>query len=142
MTTIQGVAEAVLYVDDLAAATHFYRELLDLPLTLSFDDASFLQTGPHSTLILFDRAKLAARQSEIPHHGTTGQGHVALAVPHSSLEGWRGRLRQHGVAIEHEQTWPRGTHSIYFRDPDGNSIELIDARHYPGMWQEINPAGA
>lgn len=35
MTEIKSVAEAVLYVDDLPAATNFYREVLGLPLTLS-----------------------------------------------------------------------------------------------------------
>ena len=35
-------------------------------------------------------------------------------------------MQINGLAIEHEQRWPFGTHSIYFRDPDNNSVELID----------------
>lgn len=137
---IQNIAEAVLYVDDLPEATRFYQDVLKLPLSLSFEDASFLQTGEHSTLILFDRAKLKSRQSAIPHHGAEGPGHVAFAVPHESMGAWRQQLSAHGVAVEHEQSWPQGTHSIYFRDPAGNSVELIDSRHYPGAWARLTGA--
>lgn len=136
--TILNVAEAVLYVDDLPAGSRFYQEVLGLPLTLSFDDAAFLQTGRDSTLILFDRAQLAVRESVIPHHGSRGPGHVALAVPAGELVAWRERLIARGVEIEHEQTWPGGSQSIYFRDPAGNSIELIDAGHYPRIYEQIH----
>ena len=135
--TILNVAEAVLYVDDLPAGSRFYQEVLGLPLTFSFNDAAFLQTGRDSTLILFDRAQLAARESVIPHHGSKGPGHVALAVPAGDLEDWRARLKAHGVEIEHEQTWPGGAQSIYFRDPAGNSVELIAATHYPRIWERL-----
>ena len=139
MIEILGVAEAVLYVDDLPEAIDFYQAVLDLPLTMSFDDAAFLQTGPDSTLILFDRAQLRARESDIPAHGSVGPGHVALAVLRAEMDGWRERLREHGVEIEHEQQWPQGTFSLYFRDPAGNSVELIDSAHYPGRWRQLAP---
>ena len=138
MTKIQRIAEAVLYVDDLPAATHFYQDVLQLPLTYSFGDSSFLQTGPDSTLILFDRERLRRRQSVIPAHGADGAGHVAFAALPHEMAAWRERLLQMGVEIEHEQRWPQGTHSIYFRDPAGNSIELIESSHYPQIWEGLN----
>jgi catechol 2,3-dioxygenase-like lactoylglutathione lyase family enzyme len=137
---IENIAEAVLYVDDLPAATRFYQDVLKLPLSYSFADASFLQTGERSTLILFDRARLLRRQSAIPHHGADGPGHVAFAVPHESMEAWRQQLAEQGIAVEHEQSWPQGTHSLYFRDPAGNSVELIDGRHYPRVWEWLSGA--
>ena len=137
MTTILGVAEAVLYVKDLAQARRFYTGVLELPVTADFGDACFLQTGPNSTLILFDLEKLEKRESVIPSHGAQGRGHVALAIPLEEMDAWRERLGQHGVDIEHEQDWSQGTHSIYFRDPDDNSLELIDGRHYPRVWHRL-----
>lgn len=137
MARILGVAEAVLYVADLERASRFYTEVLELPVTAAFDDARFLQTGQDSTLILFDINKLEKRESTIPGHGARGRGHVALAVPAAELDAWRRRLLDSGVAIEHEQEWPQGTHSIYFRDPDQNSVELIDGRHYPQIWERL-----
>ena len=137
MTQILGVAESVLYTDNIKASRKFYTEVLGLPVVYDFDDSCFLQTGENSTIIVFDRAVLKDRVSIIPHHGTTGQGHVALAIPPAEMDTWRERLLAHGIKIEHEQDWPLGTHSIYFRDPDNNSLELIDGSHYPMQWQKI-----
>lgn len=135
MTTILGVAEAALYVSDLGRATHFYMTVLGLPLTAAFEEARFLQTGRDSMLILFNAEGIRRRQSLIPSHGATGEGHVALAVPVEEIDAWRDRLEENGVAIEHEQTWSLGSRSIYFRDPDNNSLELISADHYPRNWR-------
>ncbi len=136
-TEILGVAEAVLYVEDIARARKFYTEVLGLPVSSQFEDAIFLQTGQNSTLILFDINKLKTRESIIPAHGARGQGHVCLAIPPEQMDGWRARLLAHEVTIEHEQTWSLGTHSIYFRDPDGNSLELMDGRHYRRVWRKL-----
>lgn len=135
MTEILGVAEAVLYVDDLDRATAFYTRVLGLPLTAGFDEASFLQTGRDSTLILFNAEGIRRRQSVIPSHGAEGEGHVALTVPAGEIDAWKDRLERLGVAIEHEQTWSYGSRSIYFRDPDNNSLELITDDHYPENWR-------
>jgi catechol 2,3-dioxygenase-like lactoylglutathione lyase family enzyme len=62
----------------------------------------------------------------VPAHGADGPGHVALDVPDAdALDAWREHLGVAGVEIEHEETWPSGGRSLYFRDPSGNSIELI-----------------
>ena len=55
MTTINGVAEAALYTNDIHKATRFYTEVLGLPLTASFGDSRFLQTGEHSTVLAYPR---------------------------------------------------------------------------------------
>ena len=136
-TEILGVAEAVLYVSDIARARAFYTEVLELPVSSQFEDAIFLQTGQNSTLILFDVDKLETRQSVIPAHGARGHGHICLAIPPEQMDGWRARLLAHEVEIEHEQDWSLGTHSIYFRDPDGNSLELMDGRHYRRVWRKL-----
>lgn len=137
MTTILNVAEAVLYVKDLGRARPFYTSVLGLPVTNDFGDACFLQTGPNSTLILFELEALEQRVSVIPAHGAHGRGHVAFAIEPGEMDAWRARLQAHGVEIEHEQDWPLGTHSIYFRDPDDNSLELIDRHHYPLTWARL-----
>jgi catechol 2,3-dioxygenase-like lactoylglutathione lyase family enzyme len=35
-----------------------------------------------------------------------------------------------GIAIESRITWARGGTSLYFRDPDGHSLEVAT----PGLW--------
>ena len=119
-----------MYVGDLDVGAAFYTDVLGLPLVLSTTEARFLRASPGSVLILFDVAGLATRESVIPAHGASGPGHVALPIDDDSLAEWRARLARHGVAIEHEQTWPTGARSLYCRDPDGNSVELMEQRHY------------
>ena len=60
---------------------------------------------------------------------------AALGVAAESLDAWRTHLAACGVAVEKELTWPRGGRSVYFRDPAGNSVELVT----PGVWG--TPAG-
>lgn len=140
-THILRVAEAVLYVTDMPRAKQFYTQVLGLPLSSEFADTLFLQTGQNSTLILFDVNTMETRISPIPGHGARGRGHVCLAVPPEQMDAWRERLIQHGVVIEHEQDWSLGTHSLYFRDPDENSLELMDGRHYRRVWRRLQETG-
>ncbi len=65
-----------------------------------------------------------------PAHGAHKPGHFALGVPTDSLDQWRDHLRLHGVTVEQEMQWPRGGKSLYFRDPAGNSVELVTR----GLW--------
>ena len=66
----------------------------------------------------------------IPAHGTSGQAHLGLGVPSTSLPAWTERLEQMGIFIESSLTWPDGGTSIYFRDPDGHLLELLTR----GVW--------
>jgi catechol 2,3-dioxygenase-like lactoylglutathione lyase family enzyme len=44
------------------------------------------------------------------------------------IAAWRERLAENGVPLEAEVRWPNGGHSLYFRDPAGNSVELVTPR--------------
>jgi catechol 2,3-dioxygenase-like lactoylglutathione lyase family enzyme len=66
----------------------------------------------------------------IPPHNTVGAVHFAFAVASDELDSWRQLLAREGIQIESEVTWDRGGNSIYFRDPDGNLLELVT----PGVW--------
>lgn len=66
----------------------------------------------------------------IPGHDGTGPAHVAFAVEADELDAWESRLADAGVAIESRVRWDRGGRSLYFRDPEGHSVELVT----PGVW--------
>ncbi len=70
------------------------------------------------------------KDGSIPGHGDTGELHVAFSIAREKLESWRNRLAENRVTIESENGSFCGGHSVYFRDPDGNLLEL--AR--PGLW--------
>ncbi len=130
MADIVGVVETGIYVDDLDQAEAFYRDVLGLRvLVREAGRHVFFQVGDRDVLLVF-RAEATLHGDVLPAHGATGPSHFALGVPADSLADWRQRLRQHGVAIEKEVQWPRGGASVYFRDPAGNSVELIT----PGVW--------
>jgi catechol 2,3-dioxygenase-like lactoylglutathione lyase family enzyme len=134
MHALDRVLETVLYVDDLAAAERFYGEVLGLPVDSRKPGLfCFFRIGD-AMLLLFEPGA-ARRNRDVPPHGATGAGHACFAVPERELDAWRRRLEAHGVQIEHEQAWPRGGRSFYFRDPAGNSLELAT----PRIWGLAEP---
>lgn len=119
-----GIHEAGLYVSDLGAAERFWRRLGLQLVVRKAGRHAFFRAG-RDMLLLFD-ADAARQGGDVPAHGAEGPGHVALDVPdREALDRWREHLERAGVEIEHEHTWPSGGRSIYFRDPHGNSLELI-----------------
>lgn len=126
--------ETCLYVEDVEQAARFYENLFALR-RMAFDDrfCAFDVSG-RSVLLLFRRGgtrkPVAVDGGVIPPHDGTGPLHFAFAVPTEDLPAWEERLAESGIAIESRVHWPRGGQSVYFRDPDGNLIELIT----PGTW--------
>jgi catechol 2,3-dioxygenase-like lactoylglutathione lyase family enzyme len=130
MDEIQAIVETGVYVDDLERAEAFYRDVLGLPVVGRESGRHvFFQVGSSAVLLVFNAAA-SSKGDVLPGHGASGPSHFALGVPAGSLPAWRKRLAEKGVAIEKEVSWPRGGRSLYFRDPAGNSVEIIT----PGVW--------
>ena len=125
-----GVLETCLYVDDLDAAEVFYTRVLGLPLVGKEEGRHLFFRCGQGMLLIFNPDKTLAADNEVPTHGARGPVHVAFAMRADEIDRWREHLRAHGVTIEQEVTWPNGGHSIYFRDPAGNSLELAT----PSLW--------
>jgi catechol 2,3-dioxygenase-like lactoylglutathione lyase family enzyme len=130
MGEIEAVVETGIYVDDLDQAELFYRDVLGLPVIgKEIGRHVFFQVGQRSVLLAFQPAA-TLRGEVLPPHGTRGPGHFALGISPDDFDTWRDRLAAQRVVIEKEMRWPRGGRSLYFRDPAGNSVELIT----PGCW--------
>ena len=127
---IQAIIETAIYVDDLDATEHYYRDIFGLRVIAKEPGRhAFFQVGTSSVLLAFIAAT-TLRSSEKTPHGTKGPGHFAMGIEAQSLDAWRRKLQENGIAIEDEVMWPQGGKSIYFRDPAGNSAELVT----PGVW--------
>tara|TARA_A100001391_G_scaffold203113_2_gene194596 strand:- start:208 stop:615 length:408 start_codon:yes stop_codon:yes gene_type:complete len=127
---VLSVVETAIYVDDLDAAEDFYQRILGLTVIAREPDRHvFFRVGDSNVLLAFN-PKTTCTGDKLPHHGATGPGHFALGVDMQSLDDWRQHLQTHDVLIEAEVEWPPGGKSIHFRDPAGNSVELIT----PGVW--------
>ena len=127
---IRAVVETALYVDDLQAAETFYGTILGLRVMgKEAGRHVFFQAGESSVLLAF-LAEATLKGDQLPPHGATGPGHFALGIDAEAFDAWRTVLQSHGVSIEKEAAWPKGGKSLYFRDPAGNSVELVT----PGVW--------
>lgn len=132
---LNGVLETALVVEDVASATRFYRELFGFEVLAQSDRLCSLNVKPAQVLLLFRRG---ASLDDIQLPGgvlpggmdSQGRGHMAFAIAEEYLEAWRSWLEQNAVAIESKVRWERGGLSLYFRDPDGNLLELAT----PGVW--------
>ena len=126
--------ESALYVDDLDRAVAFFRDVMGLePLIEAPGRLVAMNAGGSTVLLLFKRgATVQGFQAEhrwIPPHDGSGQVHMAFAV--EDVAPWETHLARLGVDIESRVEWDRGGTSIYFRDPDGHSIELATRGTWP-----------
>ncbi len=137
MLRIDRVLEIALYVEDMARAIEFYQHVFGFPVLLRSaepDRLTALDIGGTQVLLL---CKIGASLQavitpggKIPPCDGSGNSHLAFPIALSQLEAWEKHLLDHGIAIESKVHWERGGQSLYFRDPDGNSLELAT----PGLW--------
>jgi catechol 2,3-dioxygenase-like lactoylglutathione lyase family enzyme len=128
-----GILETALYVRDLATAERFYTTVLRLDVIARAPGRHVFFRCGGGVLLVFNPDRTEAEETlvggvSVPRHGARGPGHMAFAVREAEVEPWRARLQAAGVAIESEIRWPGGGHSLYFRDPAGNSVELATPR--------------
>lgn len=128
------VLETAVYCDDLSRTLAFYRDLLSAEPMLEVERVAAFDAGEGTVLLLFQRGA-SERPFEtaggmVPGHTSTGPAHLAFAIDKSEVRAWLDRLEALHIPIESRVDWPRGGHSIYFRDPDGRSVELAT----PGTW--------
>lgn len=136
---VLGVHETVLYAADIDGASAFYAEVLGLtPFREGVGAAGRgLRMPGGAVLLIFDPERSIRRGRGIPNHGAIGPCHVCFSIPPESYDQWLAHLNARGVEVEQEITWPgpEGTpaRSIYFRDPDGNSVELMAGDYWASV---------
>ena len=107
--------ETALYVKDPKRAADFYRRVFGFETLMDVERLIALDVGGKSVLLLFKA-------------GTT---HFAFSIDSEEVEAWARRLEDEGISLESRVEWPGGAHSLYFRDPDQNLVELMT----PGFWR-------
>ncbi|MBW8877978.1 MAG: VOC family protein [Acidobacteria bacterium] len=135
MPAIERVLETALYCDDLDRAAAFYRDIMGLRILDAGPRLVAVDAGQASVLLLFKRGATLqgadlGEDGRIPSHDGNGPVHLAFAIRPEELPEWERRLREHGIVVESTVRWERGGTSLYFRDPDGHSVELAT----PGIW--------
>ena len=131
---ISHLLETALYVADLDVAQAFYQRLMGFEVFLRDARMSALGVPGGGVLLLFLRgASVTPSETPfgvIPGHDGSGHLHLAFAMPRDELRRWEAHLAAEGIEVESRITWARGGTSLYFRDPDGNAVEIAT----PGLW--------
>jgi catechol 2,3-dioxygenase-like lactoylglutathione lyase family enzyme len=133
---ISGILETCLYAKDLKKAEEFYNMLPGLNLLTKEKERHLFYKCGQNMLLIFNPDHTSAEQTDvdgeiIPLHGSVGGGHIAFAVNEEEISLWREFLLENKIEIESEVSWPNGSVSLYFRDPAGNSLEVVS----PRLWK-------
>ncbi|HKM64788.1 MAG TPA: VOC family protein [Acidisphaera sp.] len=131
---ISGVLETSLYVAHLDLAQRFYQDVFGFETFLRDRRMCAMGVVPNQVLLLFLRGGSThpspAPGGLVPPHDAHGNQHLCFAIPRNEVEPWARHLAAHGIAVESHITWPNTGISLYFRDPDGHSLEVA----CPGLW--------
>ena len=124
-----GILETVVYCDDLEAARGFYEQIIGLEIYSVEPDRHLFYKVGGSMLLIFNpantsTAKVTISGATLPLHGASGPSHFAFQVQADQFDAIKANLEKRQIAIECELDWPGGGHSIYCRDPAGNSVEF------------------
>ena len=131
--THAGLRHLALNARDLAAMKRFYTELLGFAVEWEPDaDNVYLSSGIDNLALHRAAApQTALKTGTHVEPGATGAlDHLGLIVREpDDVDRWAAFLESHGVTIDAKpRTHRDGARSCYFKDPDGNSVQII---HHP-----------
>jgi glyoxylase I family protein len=123
-TNFLGIDHHSVYSADLAKTQFFYTQIIGLEIDprrpkLSFDGAWF-KMGCHGQTLHCLCLPNPDPVKNRPDHGGLDR-HVAVRI--SDLSPLIERLEQHQIYYTKSKS---GRRAIFFRDPDGNAIEVIE----------------
>jgi catechol 2,3-dioxygenase-like lactoylglutathione lyase family enzyme len=119
-----GLRHLALNVHDLPAMKHFYADLLGFAVEWEPDpDNIYLSSG-------LDNLALHRASEAVAPGGRSALDHLGLIVRAADdVDRWAAFLEKQGVTIEaRPRTHRDGARSCYFKDPDGNTVQII---HHP-----------
>ncbi len=122
------IRETAIYGRNLDEMEKFYSDILGLDLYSKKEGAFIFYRVGDGMLLIFN-PDYTRRNESVPPHGCDGEGHVAFDTGGRSIDEWVEYLESKGVVVEKVVEWGGGR-SIYFRDPAGNSVEIIE----PEIW--------
>lgn len=124
------IKETCIYVSNLQRSADFYGRQLGLPLiSLVAERHVFFKAG--SSVLLCFIAEQTGRETLLPPHGAEGSVHFAFEVSRANYDATLSEVKAAGIEVVHYHTWTDGLRSFYFRDPDGNLLEVIEE----GLWE-------
>ena len=120
---VQQLGHVVLKVRDMDRSERFYTEVLGLPVAARLDapPMTFFSLGNHHDFAITG----VGPNAPDPAPNSPGLFHVAFKVGESTDELREAKAHLDALGVEIAMTADHTvTESIYFNDPDGNTIEV------------------
>ena len=128
------IVETCIYSSELKEMKDFYINKLGLDFVSEENGRHvFLKAGKSMLLIFNPESTLRDLDSIFPIHGAITPPsivHFALEINRGDYEKWKDLLSKKQIDIEKELKIGN-SRSIYFRDPSGNVVELINENAWP-----------
>jgi catechol 2,3-dioxygenase-like lactoylglutathione lyase family enzyme len=120
-----GLRHLALNVRRMAEMKAFYVDLLGFQVEWEPDPQNVYLTSGKDNLALHEAGRQAPAQD-----GPGALDHLGLIVASADLvDAWAAFLESNGVVLDmRPKTHRDGARSCYFRDPDGNRVQVI---HHP-----------
>jgi catechol 2,3-dioxygenase-like lactoylglutathione lyase family enzyme len=130
MSAVAGLAEIVLWVRDMEAALHFYRDMFGLEIISPPEVPNkFLRAGDGASGVpeMIVLVPHPDKSVEFPREKTKRVlHHLAFRVDGSAYEELQERFTRAGLEVR-SGVHPvlKGVRTFYVDDPDGNEVECI-----------------
>jgi catechol 2,3-dioxygenase-like lactoylglutathione lyase family enzyme len=115
-------------VKDIRRALDFYSGILEMKIDWRPDPGNVYLTTGSDNLALHEAGNL----TPAPEQTAGNLDHFGFFVDRpEDVDEWARRLESRGIPlVQQPKTHRDGARSIYFRDPDGNLIQLL---HHPRL---------
>jgi catechol 2,3-dioxygenase-like lactoylglutathione lyase family enzyme len=132
-----GLRHLALGVRDLEAMKRFYIDVLGFEVEWEPDaDNIYLSSGADNLALHRSPARGEGRPTGAAGAAGSALDHLGLIVRSAAdVDAWAAFLESRGVALDAQpRTHRDGARSCYFRDPDGNQVQII---HHPPISGKI-----
>lgn len=119
---IRAIDYTVILVRDMAAMRRFYEDVLRFPMTRELA-ASWIEYRIGGNTLALARPGRLAKDAPMPAGSASLQ--LAFRVAADDVDRCAEELLRHGVELVEPPTdQPFGHRTLFFRDPDGNLVEV------------------
>jgi catechol 2,3-dioxygenase-like lactoylglutathione lyase family enzyme len=120
---IKAIDYTVVFVRDMTAMRRFYEGVLGFPLLRELS-AGWIEYRVGDNTLALARPSRTAADAPIPAGSASLQ--LAFKVSAEDVDHCADELTHHGIALLEPPTdQPFGHRTLFFRDPDGNLLEIF-----------------